>query len=88
MLERAFENNPERFVRGMPKPAALPTEVWINKPNETVVGEPTNASGVESSSVGGLSPENGFHISPISHERESDRDLCTGQNQVSDYLAH
>jgi len=78
VLEQAFENNPERFVRGMPKPAALPTEVWINKPNETVVGEPSNASGVESSSVGGLSSENGFNISPISHERESDRDLCTG----------
>ncbi len=72
----------------MAKPAALPTEVWINKPNETVVGEPINASGVESSSVGGLSPENGPHISLISHELESDRDLCTGQNQVSDYFAH
>ncbi len=88
VLERAFEKNPERFVRGMPKPAALPTKVWINKPNETVVGESTNASGVKSSSVGGLSPENGFHIASISHERESDRDLCTGQNQVSEYLAH
>jgi len=88
VLERAFENNPERFVRGMPKPAALPTEVWINKPNETVVGEPTNASGVEISSVGALSPENGFQISPISHERESARDLCRGDNQVSEYLAH
>ncbi len=27
-------------------------------------------------------------ISLISHELESDRDLCTGQNQVSEYLAH
>ncbi len=88
VLERAFENNPERFVRGMPKPAALPTEVWINKPKETVGGEPTNASGEESSSVGDPSPENDFHISPISHEQESDRDLCTGQNRVSEYLAH
>ncbi len=88
VLERAFEKNPERFVRGMPKPAALPTEVWINKPKETVGGEPTNASGEESSSVGDPSPENDFHISPISHEQESDRDLCTGQNRVSEYLAH
>ncbi|MEZ4400995.1 MAG: hypothetical protein R3B06_13295, partial [Kofleriaceae bacterium] len=24
--------HPERFVRGVPRPAALPTEVWINKP--------------------------------------------------------
>ena len=88
MLERAFENNPERFVRGVPKPAALPQQVWINKPNETVVGEPTDGSGVAISSVGGLSLENGFHISSISHERESGRDLARGQNQVSDDLAH
>ena len=88
VLERAFENNPERFVRGMPKPAALPTEVWINKPKETVVGEPRDTTGVEISSIGGLSPENGFHISSISHERESGGDLCRGDNQVSDDLAH
>ncbi len=88
VLERAFENNPERFVRGVPKPAALPQQVWINKPNETVVGEPTDGSGVAISSVGGLSLENGFHISSISHERESGRDLARGQNQVSDDLAH
>jgi len=24
--------HPERFVRQAPKPAAVPTEVWINKP--------------------------------------------------------
>jgi len=72
----------------MPKPAALPTEVWINKPKETVVGEPRDTTGVEISSIGGLSPENGFSVSPIAYERESDRDLCTGQNQVSDDLAH
>ena len=88
MLEQAFENNPERFVRGMAKPAALPTEVWINKPKETVVGEPRDTTGVKISSIGGLSPENGFQLSPISHERESGRDLCRGDNQVSEYLAH
>ena len=32
ILRKAFEANPERFVRGLPKPPALPTEVWINKP--------------------------------------------------------
>jgi len=31
-LRNAFEATPERFVRGMPKPPALPREVWINKP--------------------------------------------------------
>jgi len=29
---KAFETMPERFVRGVPKPPALPAEVWINKP--------------------------------------------------------
>ena len=88
VLERAFENNPERFVRGLPKPPALPTQVWINKPKETVVGEPNKAAGVEISSVGGLSTKNGFHISSISNEQKSGRDLPRDQNQVSDDLAH
>ena len=32
VLEAAFEAHPERFPRGVPKPALLPTEVWINNP--------------------------------------------------------
>ncbi|MEK6756466.1 MAG: hypothetical protein AABZ02_09985, partial [Bacteroidota bacterium] len=32
VLVKAFETMPERFVRGVPKPPALPAEVWINKP--------------------------------------------------------
>ncbi len=32
VLRHAFEATPERFVRGVPKPPALPQEVWINKP--------------------------------------------------------
>jgi putative transposase len=31
-LRHAFEATPERFVRGVPTPPALPTAVWINKP--------------------------------------------------------
>jgi len=31
-LRNAFEATPERFVRGVPTPPALPREVWINKP--------------------------------------------------------
>jgi putative transposase len=33
VLRKAFEANPERFVRGAPKPPAVPKEVWINKPS-------------------------------------------------------
>jgi putative transposase len=32
VLRAAFEEHPERFPHGCPKPPALPTEVWINKP--------------------------------------------------------
>ncbi len=32
VVRKAVEANPERFVRGAPKPPAVPKEVWINKP--------------------------------------------------------
>jgi putative transposase len=35
VLAAAHAAHPERFVRGVPKPAALPTAVWINKPTST-----------------------------------------------------
>jgi putative transposase len=33
VLAAAHAAHPERFVHGVPRPQALPTEVWINKPN-------------------------------------------------------
>ncbi len=35
VLAQAFQDHPERFVRGLPRPPAVPTEVWINKPAAT-----------------------------------------------------
>jgi putative transposase len=32
VLEAAYIAHPERFVKGLPKPPALPSEVWINRP--------------------------------------------------------
>lgn len=32
VLQAAYQTHPERFVRGLPLPPALPTEVWINPP--------------------------------------------------------
>ena len=32
VLATAYATHPERFVRGVPQPPALPTEVWINRP--------------------------------------------------------
>lgn len=30
-MGEAYQRHPERFVKGPPKVAALPTEVWINR---------------------------------------------------------
>ena len=35
VLDVAYQRHPERFVRSAPKPPALPSEVWINKPVST-----------------------------------------------------
>lgn len=35
-LERAWQLHPERFVNGIPRPAAIPKAVWINPPKEKV----------------------------------------------------
>jgi putative transposase len=37
VLQVAYEAHPERFVRGMPTPPALPKEVWINQPQSGTV---------------------------------------------------
>ncbi len=34
-LQQAWQQYPERFINGVPKPAALPTAVWINPPQRT-----------------------------------------------------
>lgn len=33
VLQAAYAANPERFVRGLPAPPALPTGAWINRPS-------------------------------------------------------
>ena len=38
VLRAAYDRHPERFVRGLPRVAPLPSAVWINPP--TVAGEP------------------------------------------------
>ena len=40
-LRKAFAATPERFVRGMPRPPALPQAVWINKPRPADDAAPT-----------------------------------------------
>lgn len=44
VLAAAQLAHPERFVRGAPKPPALPTAVWINKPKEAAPDQTAIAS--------------------------------------------
>jgi len=39
VLTQAYQAHPERFVRGLPVPASLPTEVWINPPKIRTAGQ-------------------------------------------------
>ena len=39
ILQAAWTRHPERFVRGIPKPDALPEAIWINPPVTSTTGE-------------------------------------------------
>lgn len=41
VLLAAYQKNPERFVKGLPKPLQLPEAVWINPPQRMVRQEET-----------------------------------------------
>jgi putative transposase len=48
VLEQAYRNHPDRFTRGVPKPAQPPKEVWINKPRIATIGSiPGTTSRIE-----------------------------------------
>jgi putative transposase len=44
ILAQAYERHPERFVRGVPQPPALPTAVWINQPPTGLTAPPIGAA--------------------------------------------
>jgi hypothetical protein len=45
VLAAAFKAHPERFVRGMPNPPAVPKAAWINKPKiECTDGAPAKTA--------------------------------------------
>lgn len=65
VLAAAHARHPERFVRGMPTPPAMPTAVWINKPTSSssnpscpAASAPVALAGVDQrSSAGGVKGE-------------------------------
>jgi putative transposase len=73
VLRAAFAKHPERFVRGVPKPPALPEQVWINKPKETASGEDQQSNGAHTGPVEAIATKNGFHICPRSNDLDSDK---------------
>lgn len=86
VLRSAFEKNPERFVRGVPQPPALPEQAWINKPKEVDLGNNTDVLRAVNLPLGGFERENGFHNCLISNDQRSGRDLPMGENDQSDDL--
>jgi hypothetical protein len=58
VLESAYRKHPERFTRGVPKPAQPPKEVWINKPRIATIGAiPGSATKIDAH----RSPRTSFH---------------------------
>jgi len=64
VLAQAYARRPERFVRGVPTPAALPAAVWINPPTQIQVGAPPQ----------GLIPPGASEIDLANCPRSDDRD--------------
>lgn len=83
VLQQAYERNPQRFVRGLPKPALLPTAAWINKPKEM---PRTESPEVGNSLMTGIEQKNGFHNWPITNDQPLGRGMARGENQPSEDL--
>lgn len=86
VLRAAFERNPERFVRGLPKPPLPPAQVWINQPKQAALSISGGAQEALKWTVESLREKNGFHNWPISNELDSGRDLGRGQNGLTEDL--
>jgi putative transposase len=44
VLRQAYQAHPERFPKGLPRPARLPEAVWINPPKSAAAAEPDRGS--------------------------------------------
>src|SRR5207244_6682793 len=77
VLTAAYAAHPERFVAGVPRPPARPTEVWINPPPATATSTSDPASAASEKAGGALR-------APYSHVAESGGpDLRTKTQQLS-----
>src|SRR3989442_7047944 len=77
VLTAAYAAHPERFVVGVPRPPAGPTEVWINPP-------PATATSTSNPASAGSEKDGGAFRAPYSHAAESGGpDLRTKTQQLS-----
>jgi putative transposase len=83
VLKQAFERNPQRFVRGVPKPASLPAAAWINKPKEL---PPIQSAQALNLSMTDIEQKNSFIRSPLSNDQPSVRDMGRVENLPSEDL--
>lgn len=66
VLQAAYEKNPERFVKGLPRPPELPGAVWINPPQRSAENHETAAVAVEAvDPVGNLACSGKLSTSPL-----------------------
>lgn len=83
VLKEAFGKNPQRFVRGLPQPALLPTAAWINKPKQNHLPEST---GARNSSILTTEQKNGFHNCFITNDPPSAKGQDQGENLSSEIV--
>src|SRR5207253_11343619 len=72
VLKDAFEQNPQRFVRGLPQPAPLPTAAWINKPKPILLADDAEP---ENSWIMTAEQRSGSHSCPITNDQPSVKGL-------------
>ena len=70
VLKEAFGKTPQRFVRGLPQPAPLPTAAWINKPKPIFLPD---GSQTTFSSITTIEQKNGFHNGSITNDPPADK---------------
>ena len=75
VLEQAYAAHPERFTRGVPRPAAPPKEVWINKPRIVTL-----------TSIPGTTTKSDAQRSPRTNDLDPGRDRSTPNSGASRLL--
>lgn len=81
VLQHAYERHPQRFVRGLPKPALLPTAAWINKPKEISRIE---SAEVVNAAMTDIDEKNGFHNCLITNDQAPGRGMARAENHLSE----